>query len=103
MLTALRARHAIAVALSRLSPGGSPDFMDNSSSSFIDNRKKDSKKNKGSFLSRVGGGKVWPLSLLGCFRLASRVQGGGERFSSCWTELNSNTRRVGSGGKESGK
>ncbi|XP_063143041.1 cilia- and flagella-associated protein 100 isoform X9 [Rattus norvegicus] len=27
---------------------GSPDFMDNSSSSFIDNRKKDSKKNKGS-------------------------------------------------------
>lgn len=29
---------------------GSPDFMDNSSSSFIDNRKKDSKKNKGSVM-----------------------------------------------------
>jgi hypothetical protein len=62
MLTVLRARHVTAVALSCLSAGGSQDLINNSFSSFIEEKSKESKKNKGSFLSRVGGGEIWALS-----------------------------------------
>lgn len=64
VFTALRARASL-LWLSHcfyVSPENTLEFMNNSSSSFIEDKKKSSKKSKGSFPRRVGEAKPGPFS-----------------------------------------